>query len=388
MEKVRRIGIFTGGGDVPGLNTAIRDLTVRAYKEGGHEVIGIRRGWGGLVYRDPSSKEVNDDHTVELNPENVRNVHRTGGTFLHTSRTNPLKVEHHRDLEIFRRIQPFDGERDMTDDVMANLESLRIDALVVIGGDDTLSYARYLNEKFRFPIVAIPKTMDNDVAGTDYCIGFATAVERARALLTDFRTPLSSHERIGVVRIFGRHSGFTALYSSLAAKCDRVLIPEVPYDINLVTDLILSDREKNPSRYALLLVAEGVHPHDGEIVYQEDKKDPYGHKKLGGIEKAIAKHLREKTGVDTMDEELTYHIRGGDPGAKDIITASYFANLAFELLNAGQSGRMVAIRNGVFTHVPLEETAASPTTVDVGRFYNLGRYRPQYAHLMGAVSRL
>ncbi len=280
-----RIGILTGGGDVPGLNTVIHDVTYRARHEKNVEVVGIKRGWGGLIYMDPKSKTMDPEHALMLNEGNVRGIDRDGGTFLKSSRIFPLKVKPHQKLKEYRGIH-FEGVRGMTSDVLANLDNLGIEKLIVIGGDDTLSYARHLHS-VGFPVIGVPKTMDGDVAGTDYCIGFNTAISRACRSITDLRTSCGSHERIGVVELFGRHSGFTALYSAIASKADRVIIPEVPFDIRELSSLILDDKKSSPARYSILLVAEGAIPIGGREETMNGGVDAYGHAKLGGIGKRV-----------------------------------------------------------------------------------------------------
>jgi len=367
----KTIGVLTGGGDVPGLNTVIQQLTLRAEK--GYRVIGIKRGWGGLVYMDPKS-EPNSDHFEELTPNKVRIIDRTGGTILHTSRVNPLKVESDRVFEEYKGFS-FEGKRDFTDDVIKNLDKMNIDVLVTIGGDDTLSYSRHLMSLGR-KVIGIPKTMDGDVCGTDYCIGFATAITRANTNITRLRSSCGSHERIGVFEEFGRHSGLTALYSAVVAKVDRVLIPEVPFDMDRVIELTIRDYRENPSKYAILLVAEGAKEIAGEELFKGEKQDGYGHKKLGGIGYIIAGEFK-KTGFETVENPITYLLRSGEPDAKDKLYATVFADLSIDAISKGHTGTLTAIKDGKPTLVPLEITKNSPFKVDVERFYDTEQYRPK-----------
>jgi len=377
-----RIGILTGGGDVPSLNTVIHDITYRASREKNMEVIGIRRGWGGLIYMNPDNLDLDPNHAIILSEDIVRKIDREGGTFLHTSRTLPSKVKAHKDLERFRGIKlKQKEERDMTGDVLKNLENHKIDYLIVVGGDDTLTYARYLSE-LGFPLIGVPKTMDGDVAGTDHCLGFSTAINRANEILTDLRTTLGSHERIGVVEIFGRYSGLTALYTALAAKPDRVIIPEVEFEMDRLVELLIQDKERNPSEYSLVLVSEGAKPKGGKMQIDKRKEDDmYGHRKLGGIGRYIARELKKITGENAMEENLRYSLRSGRPSAKDKIVASAYANLAINAILRNKKGKLTSIRNGKLVLVSLEETAKSPVKVDAARLYNVDRFRPNYDKL-------
>ncbi|MEK6850104.1 MAG: 6-phosphofructokinase [Nanoarchaeota archaeon] len=379
-----RIGILTGGGDVAGLNTVIRDVVYRAAREKEKvEVVGIRRGWGCLIYHDPEKKDMNPEHAMVLDEESVRNIDGEGGTWLRTSRTNPLKVTSTPDLKEFRGFE-FEGKRDMSLDAIKNLENWGIDSLIAVGGDDTLSFARYL-KKIGFPVMGVPKTVDGDVAGTDYCIGFATGISRATDYLTSFRSCLGSHERIGVVEIFGRDAGFTGLYTAFAAKPDRVVIPEVDFDMDKLVELLYNDRIKNERRYSLVLASEGAKQKGSEVVYEGKEFDQFNHKKLGGIGKIIESHIKKKLGVETMSERIAYRIRSGIPDAKDRIFASIFANIVFDSITRGNFGMMAAIKNGKPCLVPLEDTENSPKKVDVERFYNSERYRPNYKNLRGSL---
>lgn len=379
-----RIGILTGGGDVPGLNTVIRDVTYRAAREKDVNVVGIRRGWGGLIYINPeASEEDNSEHLVNLTEDNVRRYDREGGTFLRTSRIQPSKVKNHRALREYRNLE-FDGTRDMTEDVIKNLQKLGIDKLIAIGGDDTLSYARHLH-RLGIPVIGIPKTMDGDVAGTDYCIGFNTAMTKSNEYVTELRTVLGSHERIGVVEVFGRYSGHTGLHTALASKSDRLVIPEAEFDIHKLAKLLLEDKRKNPSNYSIVVVSEGTKPVGGREIIKKEIQDAYGHLKLGGIGDWIAESIEEITGQETVVENLRYLLRSGSPTAKDKIIASAFANIAMDAVLENKSGLLTAVRNGRYCLVPLEVTSASPTKVDVERHYNPERYRPNYKGLEDSV---
>lgn len=380
-----RIGVLTGGGDVPGLNTVIRDVTYRAAREKNIEVIGIKRGWGGLIYMNPDNSEIDLEHAVHLTEDDVRRFDREGGTFLRTSRIRPSKVKIHAALRRYRNID-FEGEKDMTSDVIKNIQNLKIDTLIAIGGDDTLSYALHLYRQ-GISVIGIPKTMDGDVAGTDYCIGFNTAIAKSNQYVTDLRSHLGSHERIGVIEVFGRNSGFTALYTALTAKPDRVLIPEIPqgFDINKLAELLVYDKKRNPSNYCIVIVSEGAKPFGGVEFFKSSKTDAYGHLKLGGIGEWIAGELEKITGEEVMEENMRYLLRSGSPTAKDKIVASIFANIAMDAVLRNQSGVMTAIRNGKFHLAHLEDTAESPTKVDVCHQYNIERYRPNYKGLEGNI---
>ncbi len=376
----KRIGILTGGGDVPGLNTIIRDITYRAVHENSFEVIGIKRGWGGLVYMDPDRQGIDAEHAIILTSESVRKIDRDGGTILHSSRVNPSKMSSSPMLKEYRGIEYDKSEkRDFTQDVLKNLGNLGIDLLIVVGGDDTLSYALQLHKQ-GVPVIGIPKTMDGDVAGTDYCIGFSTAISKASNYVTELRTVMGSHQRFGVIELFGRNSGFTALYTALAAKSDRVLIPEVDFSLEKAVELLAKDKRENPSGYSLVLVSEGAKPIGGKIIYADGRTDDYDHKKLGGIGNVVAKYIQECTGEDVISEALRYLLRSGPPDAKDKIMASVYANVAFNGILRGESGVMAANHGGHNCLVPLEFVQASPRKVNVGLAYNTERYCPNYTN--------
>jgi 6-phosphofructokinase len=376
-----RIGILTGGGDVPGLNPAIKAV-VHRLTEGGHTVVGIRRGWAGLLKCRPDDPASIAKTTVLLDRLAVRKVDRDGGTFLHSSRTNPAKVKP-EDTPDFLKGQGAGGEKsqDFTAHVLTVLQALKLDALVPIGGDDTLSYGLRLHDE-GFPVVAIPKTMDNDVSGTDYCLGFSTAISRSVRFITDLRTCMGSHERFGVIELFGRNSGETALVSGYLAYADRVCIPEVPFNIEKLAALLTADRKANPSNYSLVVISEGARMEGGEVV-QRGKADAFGHQKLGGIGEQAGDLLKEITGVGIIHQNVAYLMRCGPPDALDLMVATNYGTLAADLLLAKQSGRMVALRDGVYTHVSMTETRAGARKVDVDALYDAEAYRPKIRSVEG-----
>jgi 6-phosphofructokinase 1 len=387
-KKKGTIGILTGGGDVPGLNPAIRAVTVRALREG-YRVLGIRRGWAGLIDLDRDDKGPYE-LVMDLTEEVVNKVGRTGGTFLHTSRTRPSHVpatsvpSHLRDR--------YSAEvNDLTEEVLANLEHLGIDILIPIGGDDTLSYGVHLHER-GVPVIAIPKTMDNDVPGTDYCIGFSTCVTRTIAMTHALRTSAGSHERFLVLEVFGRYAGFTALLPTMAGAANRCVIPEYRFDIEHLCELLTNDRDKNPSHYSVVLVSEGAtFTGADEMVYEDQETDMFGHKKLGGVGDRVARVLKELSPkfnngrrVNVINQRLGYLVRCGDPDAMDSIVPMAFGNLAMDLILQGSSGRLVNIRNGRYDNVPIEVVTSRKKTVDVKKFYNKQRLRPTYERFEGA----
>lgn len=382
------IGILTGGGDVPGLNPAIRAITVRAVREG-FRVIGIRRGWAGLVDLIPDEDADNSDNVQTLTEEIVNRAARTGGTFLHTSRTRPshlpesLVPEHLRDR--YR-----DPINDVTPEVLKNIEFLGIDYLIPIGGDDTLSYAHRLHTE-GVKIVAIPKTMDNDVPGTDYCIGFSTCVTRTIEWTHALRTTAGSHERFLVIEVFGRYAGFTALLPTMAGAADRCVIPEVPFDMEHLAELLVYDRNRNPSRYAVVLVSEGARiAQDADMYYEGEEADQYGHRKLGGVGSQVATRLKELSPkfnkgrrINVVYQRLGYIVRGGAPDALDSIVPMAFGNTALQLILSGESGRLVSVRKGVYDSVPIDVIMGRKKVVDVDRYYRTDRLRPRYETFVG-----
>lgn len=381
-----RIGILTGGGDVPGLNACIKAIVIKAVEEG-HETVGIRRGWGGLLCIDRDNPETIANHTVALDKSVVRTIDRSGGTFLHTSRTNPGKVKPRDVPDFLRDAEHPEAEeederlRDFTPHVLQNLEYLRVDRLIPIGGDDTLSYGERLHSE-GFPVVAIPKTMDNDVYGTDYCIGFSTAVTRSVNMIHQLRTSTGSHERIGVVELFGRNSGETSLISSYLAGVDRAVISEVPFDPERLAELLLQDKAANPSNYAVVTISEGAHMAGGKVV-QFGEADAYGHRKLGGIGEITGEALKSLTGQHVLIQRLSYLMRSGAPDALDLMASVNFASLAMDLIGGGASGRMVALRDGTYTHIPISTVTSGIKRVDVDELYDVTTYRPKVRNVLG-----
>ncbi len=382
MARKGVIAILTGGGDVPGLNPAIRAVTIRALREG-YQVIGIRRGWGGVLDIQRDKKADNSNNFQYLTEEIVNRAGRTGGTFLHTSRTNPSNV---RRAKVPGHLQDkFNEERnDITPEVLKNLDFLGVDYLIPIGGDDTLSYGVRLYQE-GVKVVAIPKTMDNDVPGTDYCIGFSTCITRTIALTNNLRTIAGSHERFLVLEVFGRYAGFTAMLPTMAGAANRCVIPEFRFDIDHLAELMTKDRNRNPSRYSILLVSEGAMFEGGEMVFEGRSTDAYGHAKLGGIGDLVASELKERSAkynhgqtIDVVNQKLGYMVRGGDPDAIDSIAPMAFGNLALDLVLKGIHGRLVVLKNGRYDNVPLDVIASRKKVVDVNLSYDVDRYRPKY----------
>jgi 6-phosphofructokinase 1 len=378
-----RIGILTGGGDVPGLNSVIKSVVYRS-TELGHEVLGIRRGWEGLTHVRVG-KDLDRDYIQPLDRLNTRTIDRTGGTVLHTSRTNPRKMRAdrlppHLPRDQARRYAGSDETFDLTPLVLSNLEALGIDHLFAIGGDDTLSFARVLVEK-GVNVVAIPKTMDNDVQGTEYCIGFSTAITRAMEAIDRIRTTLGSHERIGIFRIFGRDAGFTALHTAYVTS-GRCLIPEAPFDLDRLIEILVEDKRLNPSRYAFVIAAEGAIWKEGTLP-EIGEADAYGHRKKADIAVALDAEIQKRSGEECIVSELTYELRSGDPDAFDQMVATTFANIAVDLTDQGLSGRMVAIRDGKFAHTTLPDPKVGARRVDVARQYDTARFRPRYSGRLG-----
>ena len=382
-QRKKTIGILTGGGDVPGLNPAIRAITVRALREG-FRVLGIRRGWAGLIEVDRREKELNPDQVMELSEELVNKVGRTGGTFLHTSRTRPSHVPK---AVVPQHLLPTYGAEtnDLTPEVLANLEALGIDIMIPIGGDDTLSYGVRLHKE-GVPVIAIPKTMDNDVAGTDYCIGFSTCVTRTIEMTHALRTSAGSHERFLVIEVFGRYAGFTSILPTMAGAANRCVIPEHVFDIELLAELLSVDRESNPSRYSVVIVSEGATFKGMEgMVYESAETDMFGHRKLGGVGDLISQKLKELSPkynggrrINVINQRLGYLVRCGDPDALDSIVPMAFGNLALDLVLDGTSGRLVNVRSGRYDNVPIDVVTSRKKVVDVHKHYNGERLRPIY----------
>jgi 6-phosphofructokinase 1 len=387
MARRKTVGILTGGGDVPGLNPAIKAVVETALARD-WEALGVRRGWGGLLNCNLESPQAHKNLFIPLTRNAVRTIDRTGGTFLHTSRTNPQRVKA-ADVPDFLvgTADPVEGEGDeaiydFTSHVLNVLEHLELDALIPIGGDDTLSFAARLHQE-GFPVVAIPKTMDNDVYGTDYCIGFSTAVSRSVDFITALRTTSGSHERIAVVELFGRNSGETSLISAYLADVDRAIISEVPFDIQKLALLLLQDKYSNPSNYAIMTISEGAREIGGSLSHYSGDEDAYGHRKLGGIGQRLGERLKEITDQNVMYQQLSYLMRCGDPDSLDRMVAVSYGLLAMDLIDHARSGRMVALRDGVYTHVPLNRVISGIKRVDVDEMYDVEQYRPRIADMMG-----
>jgi 6-phosphofructokinase 1 len=377
-----RIAVLTGGGDVPGLNPCIKAI-VNTAEALGWETVGFRRGWAGPLHVDPQDEGSVRDHVMALDSTIVRGIDRTGGTILHTSRTNPSKVAA-KDLpdRLRARHEPPAGTRvDCTDDVMDVLEQMEIDALVAIGGDDTLSYAARLHQE-GMKVMACPKTMDNDVFGTDYCMGFGTAVGRSVEFIDALRTPTGSHERIAVVELFGRNSGETALLSGYLAGADRVLISEVPFDVDRLADLVTADKAANPSNYAIVVVSEGASMAGGEVI-ESGVADAYGHRRLGGIGEALGEALKLRTQQGIVNQSLAYLMRSGPAVALDRMVASAFGTMAVQSLAAGEAGLMMALRDGKYETVPVDTCIRGEKRVDVPELYDSDAYRPVIRSVRG-----
>ncbi len=376
------IAILTGGGDVPGLNPAIRAVTIRAIREG-YQVIGIRRGWAGTVEIIRDKKADNSDNYQILTEEVVNKAGRTGGTFLHSSRTRPSHVAK---VNVPKHLQDTyaDEMNDLTPEVLKNLAFLGVDYLIPIGGDDTLSYGVRLYQE-GVKVVAIPKTMDNDVPGTDYCIGFSTCVTRTIQMTNSLRTYAGSHERFLILEVFGRYAGFTAMLPAMAGAADRCVIPEYKFKIEHLTQLLTEDRHKNPSHYSVVLVSEGAMFEGGEMVFKDTTKDAYGHAKLGGIGELVSARLKDlspqyndgKT-INVINQKLGYLVRGGDPDAIDSIVPMAYGNLALDLLLKGIHGRLVVLKNGRYDNMPIDVVTSTKKLVKVDKYYNIERLRPRY----------
>ncbi len=382
----KTIGILTGGGDVPGLNPAIKSVVVGAM-EMGYKVFGIRRGWAGLLHYDLNEPSTHEYYVKELTYNDVRTIDRTGGTFLHTSRTNPQKVKK-SDVPGFlnkskwgKPVKGMDDYVDFTDYTLDVLGHLGIDTLVPIGGDDTLSFAVRLHKE-GYPVIGIPKTMDNDVFGTDYCIGFSTAITRSVEFITNMRTSVGSHERIGIIELFGRNSGETSLISAYLAYVDRALIPEVPFSIDKLCNFILEDKRANTSNYSILTISEGAIIEGGDV-YETGEEDAYGHKKLGGIGIILSEYIKKITGQNTMVQQLGYLMRSGAPDSLDRMVAMSFGNLVSQLLRRKETGKLVALHGGKYTTVPIEMVLAGRKRVDVPAFYDIEQYKPKIKDFMG-----
>ncbi len=376
------IGILTGGGDVPGLNPAIRAVTVRALREG-YKVIGLRRGWAGIIDVLRDEKADNSNNFQILTEEGVNRAGRTGGTFLHTSRTRPSSIK--KESVPLHLQDKYNAEtNDLTHEVLKNLDWLGIDYLIPIGGDDTLSYAVRLYQE-GVKIIAIPKTMDNDVPGTDYCIGFSTCVTRTIQLTNNLRTIAGSHERIMVLEVFGRYAGFTAMLPTMAGAANRCVIPEYKFNIDRLAELLVYDRNRNPSKYSVVLVSEGAVFAGEEMVYLDKTPDAYGHFKLGGVGDLVSARLAELTGqfnngkpINIINQKLGYMVRAGDPDAIDSIVPMAYGNLALNLAMKKVHGRLVVLKNGRYDNMPVDVIIGKKKVVDIGTYYNSDRLRPHF----------
>jgi 6-phosphofructokinase len=376
------IGILTGGGDVPGLNPAIRAVTIRALHEG-YQVVGIRHGWLGAISILRDEHADNSEHFQILTEEIVNRAARSGGTFLHTSRTNPSAVKKEEVPEALRATFNQD-KNDLTSEVIKNLDWLGIEYLIPIGGDDTLSFATRLSKE-GVKVVAIPKTMDNDVPGTDYCIGFSTCVSRTIELSNRLRTSAGSHERFLVLEVFGRYAGFTAMLPTMAGAANRCVIPEYKFDMEHLTELLCYDRAHHPSKYSVVIVSEGAMFEGGEMVFSDRTTDAFGHPKLGGMGDLVSAELKDRSAkynkgkpIQAINQSLGYMVRGGDPDAIDSIVPMAYGNLALDLILQGRHGRLVVLKNGRYDNMPIEAVTSSKKTVNVDKYYNKERLRPLY----------
>ena len=375
----RRIGILTGGGDVPGLNSVIKTVVYRS-SEIGCEVIGLRRGWEALTHVNLDDVASRSRYVQPLNRDNTRTIDRTGGTYLHSSRTNPSKMKK-LPAHLAGRDFPKSGSTfDMTQQVLSNLQALRLDYLIAIGGDDTLSYAATL-DKLGVKVIAIPKTMDNDVRNTEYCIGFSTAISRAMDAIERQRTTIGSHERIGIFRIFGRDAGYTALYTAYVSSI-RCCIPEYRFDLHKLFDLLMTDKRSNPSNYSLVVLSEGADWQNHEL-QEKGEADAYGHRKKVNVGEDLAAEIQRELGEETIVSDLTYDLRSGNPDFVDKLVASTFAGMAVDCIERNEFGLMMAISHGCYTAVEIPDPKLGPRKVDVDTMYNVERYRPNYAHKLG-----
>ncbi|KAA3612674.1 MAG: ATP-dependent 6-phosphofructokinase [Calditrichaeota bacterium] len=382
------IGILTGGGDVPGLNPAIRAVTLRAIRDG-YRVLGISRGWAGLVDLIPDVQADNREHILELTEDVVNRAARTGGTFLHTSRTRPSHLPLDS-VPLHLKDKYSDKINDVTPEVLKNLEFFGIDYLIPIGGDDTLSYAQRMHDE-GVKTVAIPKTMDNDVPGTEYCVGFSTCVTRTIEMMNELRTTAGSHERILVIEVFGRYAGFSAMLPAMAGASDRCIIPEHIFDINRLTELLIHDRQENPSNYSVVIISEGAQMiGDSDMSFEANETDQYGHKKLGGIGDRVSAELKKLSSrfnkgkeVNILTQKLGYLVRCGNPDAMDSIVPMAFGNMAFDSILANQTGRLISLVNGCYSSVPIEVVGGRKKLVDVEKYYNIDRLRPKYETFEG-----
>ena len=385
--NAKKIGILTGGGDVPGLNSVIKTVVYRC-AESGRQVIGLRRGWEALTHLNFDDPPTVARYVLPLDRVNTRTIDRTGGTYLHSSRTNPLKMKKVPSFLSANDFQSSESTKrgetttvyDMTPRVLKNLEKLGIDALVAIGGDDTLSYAAHLDRQ-GFPVIAVPKTMDNDVRNTEYCIGFSTAVTRAMDAIERQRTTVASHERVGIFRIFGRDAGYTALYTAYVCSI-RCCIPEYKVNLDRLIELVMEDKRKNPASYSLVVLSEGAQ-WEGYETREYGQADAFGHRKKASVAEDLSDEIQKRTGSETIVSDLTYDLRGGSPDFVDRMVASTFAGMAVDCLERGEHGKMMAINHGCYAAVPIPDPKLGPRKVDIARMYNTERYRPTYTGKSG-----
>ncbi|HNY93219.1 MAG TPA: ATP-dependent 6-phosphofructokinase [Flexilinea sp.] len=379
----RIIGILTGGGDVPGLNPAMKAMVTIAL-DNGIKVYGIRRGWAGLLEYDLNNPE-SQKNIYQLSYSDIRTIDRSGGTFLHTSRTNPQRVKMNAVPEFLKDsplgVKVDEDTMDYTAHVLKVLDHFGIQTLITIGGDDTLSFSVRLHKE-GFPVIAIPKTMDNDVFGTDYCIGFSTAITRSVEVITNMRTSLGSHERIGVIELFGRNSGETSLLAAYLSGADRAVIPEVHFNIDKLTDMLVEDRRRNPSNYSLTTISEGAIMEGGDVI-ETGEMDAYGHRKLGGVGMVVAEAIKKRSNINIMYQQVGYMMRSGAPDSLDRMVATSYGNLAAQLLIRNDTGRMVALHGGKYTTVPVNMVLAGKKCVDVPSFYDIEEYRPHIKDFLG-----
>jgi 6-phosphofructokinase len=385
--SAKRMGILTGGGDVPGLNSVIKSVVYQG-AESGCEVVGVRRGWEGLTHVDLDDPTSRSRYVLPLNRENTRTIDRTGGTYLHSSRTNPTKMQK---LPPVLEGQQFSSKQstkngvtntvfDVTPAVLRNIEKLGLDYLVAIGGDDTLSYAAELDRQ-GVKVIAVPKTMDNDVRNTEYCIGFSTAITRAMDAIERQRTTVGSHERIGIFRVFGRDAGYTALYTAYVTSL-RCCIPEYKVNLEHLIEILIADKHNNPSNYSLVILSEGAE-WEGYSVKEYGAADAFGHRKKMSVAEDLSSEIKAATGEETIVSDLTYDLRSGSPDFVDRMVAVTFAGMAMDAVEAGKSGLMTAINSGCYQMVPIPDPKLGPRKVEIGTMYNTERYRPTYHHKLG-----
>jgi ATP-dependent phosphofructokinase / diphosphate-dependent phosphofructokinase len=374
-----RIGILTGGGDVPGLNSVIKEVVYRG-TENRCEIVGIRRGWEGLTHLNPDDPATKKHYILPLDRANTRTIDRFGGTMLHSSRTNPTKM---KALPPFLSPENFtekNGRWDVTPHVLKNLEWLKLDYLIAIGGDDTLSYASLLDQR-GVKVIAIPKTMDNDVRNTEYCIGFSTAITRAMDAIQRQRTTVGSHERVGIFRVFGRDAGYTSLYTAFVTSI-RCCIPEYVVNLDKLIDLLMVEKRNTDSNYVLVVLSEGA-KWEGYTVQEYGEPDAFGHRHKASIAEALATEISRRTGEESIVSDLTYDLRSGDPDFVDKLIAANFGNIAMDALLAGKSGVMAALVEGRYSLAPIPDPALGPRKVDIATMYNTERYRPNYSNKLG-----